>query len=814
MSNSHTDLTSEEIILEGDMVRIGGEAHRARVNKARAKGLETTTPAGRHMLRIAVATVAKGVSKWVRVAKKRGGRHHSALPAIQDVKPSVAALLACKVILDGISRDRGFTAVAVGIGRRVEDELLFRALATNAPGLFKWGMRKTSRSGYEHRARVLKIMASEADEVQIAAWPKRTALRVGVVLLEIFLTESGIIEEVERRTGHRTHKRIQATTETLEWLEKSHDDHEFLYPFWMPTLDQPMDWVGLYGGGYHTDYLVRRPLVRFQLGRHKKEVLSSDYDRAAHGVNLAQMTPWSINRNVYEVLKHFWSIGVSIGGMPSREDWPIPTRPADIDTNEEARKTWRRKAAKVYERNVATKSARLEVVRTLMIAERFVEKHSFYFPHNLDWRGRIYATPNFLNPQGTDIAHGLLTFAHAKPVGVVGARWLAIHGANCWGEDKLSYDARVAWVEHNALQIQAVAQDPIDCTWWAGADKPWDFLAFCLEWAEYLDIGPGFMSRLNVQADGSNNGLQIYALLGRDPAGALATNVAPSATPQDVYQEVANSTSKTVALDLQSQELFVQGESVAEVRALAGEILHACDDHIPRKCTKRPVMTLPYGATIFSCRDYVRDWLDTLDMPRESTFLHGGYLAPKVWTAIEQVVGPALGIMSWMQRCAEIATDHEVPLRWRSPSGFVVIQEYNRYKTSSIKTVIGDRVRHSNLREDTKKLRRKDQVSGVCPNFVHSLDAACLTEILIRGAAAGITHFSMIHDSYGTHAADAGTLAHVIRGVYADTFTPDLLADWREQIQATLPVGVVLPPQPPPGDLDVNVIRTSPYAFG
>lgn len=39
--------------------------------------------------------------------------------------------------------------------------------------------------------------------------------------------------------------------------------------------------------------------------------------------------------------------------------------------------------------------------------------------------------------------------------------------------------------------------------------------------------------------DGSCNGLQHYAALGRDSVGAASVNLLPSDLPQDVYREVA-----------------------------------------------------------------------------------------------------------------------------------------------------------------------------------------------------------------------------------------------------------------------------------
>lgn len=45
-----------------------------------------------------------------------------------------------------------------------------------------------------------------------------------------------------------------------------------------------------------------------------------------------------------------------------------------------------------------------------------------------------------------------------------------------------------------------------------------------------------YVSHLPVHMDGSCNGLQHYAALGRDVAGGQAVNLLPSDKPQDVYK--------------------------------------------------------------------------------------------------------------------------------------------------------------------------------------------------------------------------------------------------------------------------------------
>lgn len=76
--------------------------------------------------------------------------------------------------------------------------------------------------------------------------------------------------------------------------------------------------------------------------------------------------------------------------------------------------------------------------------------------------------------------------------------------------------------------------------WWAEAEEPWQALACCLEIAKaYRSPNPEeYRSHFPVHQDGSCNGLQHYAALGRDSAGAHSVNLTPSEVPQDVYSAV------------------------------------------------------------------------------------------------------------------------------------------------------------------------------------------------------------------------------------------------------------------------------------
>lgn len=81
----------------------------------------------------------------------------------------------------------------------------------------------------------------------------------------------------------------------------------------------------------------------------------------------------------------------------------------------------------------------------------------------------------------------------------------------------------------------------------------WQVLAACFELRDALKYGLGahqtFVSHLPVHMDGSCNGLQHYAALGRDAEGAKAVNMAPADAPQDVYREVSQKVAAKVKED-------------------------------------------------------------------------------------------------------------------------------------------------------------------------------------------------------------------------------------------------------------------------
>ena len=126
---------------------------------------------------------------------------------------------------------------------------------------------------------------------------------------------------------------------------------------------------------------------------------------------------------------------------------------------------------------------------SLQVARKMKDEEGFYYPHNLDFRGRAYPMHPYLNHLGSDLCRGILEFAEGRPLGKSGLRWLKIHLANLYagGVDKLSYDGRIAFTENHLEEIFDSADRPLEGKrWWLGAEDPFQCLAVCMNLTEAL----------------------------------------------------------------------------------------------------------------------------------------------------------------------------------------------------------------------------------------------------------------------------------------------------------------------------------------
>jgi len=152
---------------------------------------------------------------------------------------------------------------------------------------------------------------------------------------------------------------------------------------------------------------------------------------------------------------------------------------------------------------------------------------------------------------GADLAWGILEFAEGRWLGQSGVRWLKIHLANKIGKDKLPLDEWVAYVESIIEEINKCAEDPWNNTFWLEAEDPWQALGVMYELSEALKSPnpEDFISHIPVHVDGSCNGMQHYAALGKDSKGAEQVNLDMTPKPGDVYTAILKLVKNEIDID-------------------------------------------------------------------------------------------------------------------------------------------------------------------------------------------------------------------------------------------------------------------------
>lgn len=292
----------------------------------------------------------------------------------------------------------------------------------------------------------------------------------------------------------------------------------------------------------------------------------------------------------------------------------------------------------------------------------------------------------------------------------------------------------------------------------------------------------------------------------RDEIGGAAVNLVPADKPQDIYQRVAD---KTIEL------LRAEVEGGGEGATMAQQWL---DYGLTRKATKRPTMTLPYGAKQYSCRKYLEEHVrenaaDGKPHPwGDQLFAATLFLSRFVWEAQSQVVVAARQAMDWLQACAAVATGKGLTLSWTTPDGFTVIQPYRDQREQRIDTLCAGRMFRLTLKHDGEKVDPRRSVNAVAPNFVHSLDGNALRAWVLEVKAAGIDSVAVVHDSFGTHAGNTDASVQLIQKSFVEMY---LNNDVLQQFFDSLPEEVQqeCPPMPEKGNLDLEQTLLSDYFF-
>lgn len=656
------ELMQAQIDLENTYFNNGITRFEASQARHENNGESSQTAWNRRLISEFVAPMADAVAEYKTFYSAKKGKPAKALAYLQCVGNEVASYITMKVALDMLASGVSYTAIAMTIAARVEDQARFTKLEGAAEKYISKvldNLKRNSSKNYEHKHNVMVAAEKALSEPRAGkeaaisrwiAWPQDDLLSIGMTLLQIM--EKSVFFEGEpvffrfNKTDNSGSKvklipTLGVSDNVGAWIEAFKEHVSVLSPAYGPCVVPPREWKSPFNGGFHTEEVASR--VRFVKGRseHVRKLTVKQMPKVYKAINFLQSVKWAINGEILETAQEILAKNLGLG-MPSfapiitRDNKPACPLPLEFQhlRGEELRQAlsptqwdsflaWKGDCSKLYTMETKRTSKASAVARMVNQAADLSKYDAIYFVYAMDSRGRVYVQSSGVSPQSDDLGKSLLRSAKGKKLDSAEAlHWFLVLGGNLWGWDKKSFTTRVSNVLDNdfAEMVRDIAADPLTFRQWLNADEPWQFLAWAKEYAAYLDaVDDGesaeFITYLPVHQDGSCSGIQHYSAMLRDKTGAKAVNLLPSDTPQDIYGEVAKVVIRKnqAVADLAGGETYKIGKlelSTAISRAMA----ESWDSiGITRSLTKKPVMTLPYGSTRITCRESIDDYLVSLE---------------------------------------------------------------------------------------------------------------------------------------------------------------------------------------------------------
>lgn len=853
-----------QVTIEQGMKVETREAYFRQLEQARQRGVEVSMPHGKRLLSLHTDRFAEAIDKWVAEAAGKRGRRHAALEHLKNIDSRTAAWMSLREIISRISvPNLKLNSLGIVVGRAVLCEIEMRKLKKQDKALFAGILRVADKKSEQARKEAAALFMM--DKAGFNAAPNqddRLCMLVGLRLVEIAVEALGILTlELSDKKATRNGKAfkesayvVRPTPELVKWVEEGHGLYQDLNPVYLPMVVPPVPWSSPLVGGYLTNEVRPLTLVKTRSKAYFRRLAKCEMPQVYEAVNRIQETPWRINLRLLDLLQAASKGNAEMGGLPRAELLEVPVKPEDIETNEEARRKYAIEARSIHEKNIALVGRQAKVRSVLNVAQKFADYEAIYFPYQLDFRGRVYPV-TALSPQGEDFVKALLEFAEGEPLGTQqAADWLAIHIANLFGVDKVSFEERIQWTLDHSDMLVAIAENPFDNRQWEDADKPWQAVAAAIEWAGYKKDGLAHVSRIPVALDGSCSGLQNFGMALRCEVTGAAVNLLPAQKPADIYQSVidkvqveleaivgpdwnkmsldmvkhcARAAVKTIYSQHKVEEdfeawmqryvhnqydeegnLLKRDDAAKEAYQVYWEYLAAwtwlrfginpATGKMSRSIAKRSVMTFPYGSKEFGFRDQIKEDIikpDLKDNPKTSIFLETGWacaslMARLLWDAVNATVVKAAEAMEWLQKAARLVAKEGHKVSWQTPLGFLVEQGYMAEEANLVRTTFAGQERRITVNTATNSPDARKQASGIAPNFVHSLDSTHLMLTVAR--APDIKSWALIHDSFGTLPSRTQSLFMYVRVAFVELYSSfDVLSHFRDQILLQLDADVI-----------------------
>ena len=623
------------------------------------------------------------------------------------------------------------------------------------------------------------------------------------------LVDNGLIELV-RETGRAEAYKVRVAKnaeDTMEDLLSDVDRPGIDIPVYTrPQFKKPIPFTRF----YHPE---AGSLVRNVNPEVVKHINKDECPKVFDVINQHMSIPYEINTDLLEVYKG------------SQEDDLFTFNDKDLD--EVQREGLERERDKVLE--IATS-----------VGDRTFWEYMFY-----DNRSRLYPSTVYLSHAGSKLSKSLFLYKEKKALTMEGYFWLLVHCANTWGEDDGLIDDRYDFADANLDEWITWAKDPINNKGWQNADSPFEFLAGIKEVANshaYIGGPYDYPSGLAVAWDASCSGLQVLSALAKDETSGKMCNLTDTEEKGDYYLQIADKVWEDCTYTKEeesefekiSKELKRLDKKVSNAYKLRNskKITEAMEERkafhqankdaiyasskvfwgrpqmrkLRRKVAKRPCMTYFYSC---GARTMSKSMMSDHAADKQYEGINSYYcfwLSRKIYNACKELMPVPTSLMNLFIKLglddyAE-GRDFEINAPY---TNFKLMQYYRNDETKRVEvTYKGKPIKPRVTVARAEKVNRSKVLSATSPNVVHMLDSQIVAAAIMYAEYT----LTSIHDSFSTHAADAGKLFEDMRTVFVELFNQDVLNHMlyqKDSVNYTEEINI--------GKLDLNEAYQNEYCF-
>ena len=806
-------------------------------------GASCELPEGKMLLKATIDTVASKLIEYFKVDVR--GKKKKIQMYLEDYfdRPKDLAYLLVNTTINCV-HERGtikVTSLCTQIAKALNQNFLLLKFKQQQPKLYSYIERefKTRGKSYVHSRKTKLGMCRAGID---GDYLSKDSTLVASTLIDIILKSGcNLIEQELIKKSKSKSIILKYTPEAFKMIINAREGASLLYNKYPILIIPPADWDSLDGSlGYYSDGVYKGTAIKTR-GNNKK--LLRQYmkhkppDRYLAILNKIQGTKWRINKRLFDVMDRIlvdnivdhssqWNNPYLIGGLPYNEKQDpedyvkvedygeiiTEGKLAGLPKDKVMYKEWY-KAKELQANKIVINNGKAITLNLAMIdARRYYDEPEIYFSYQSDFRGRIYPVQQHLNPQSKGEIKALLEFGNGYPIeNDEQLMWFKIHGANCYGYDKLSYEDRVSEVDKLVEDIHNIASDPIRYReLWKDTDEPYLYLAWCFEYSDYLNNPMNFKSHIPIALDATCSGIQIYSGLLLDDDGAKAVNVTGN-TREDIYQKVADKGNEYLATgDYKKEISFKKSDGTINICSTEAEA-NSMKGKISRKLTKSNTMTQPYSVTSYGMYQQIIEVLNEMEDSGNVIWRGDKWVLARLLTDINDraivatVKGARIGQEFLKQVTKDITARGEYIFYTTPIMEFPVLQKIPRYSIDRVRTELGQ----LSIRKETDDINNIKMVNGIAPNYIHSLDST-LMFLTIEKMYNEVGDYHLIHDSFGVPITYVPLLNTSVREAYIELFKSKPLHRFIKQVDEEFldEVDKIMI-----NTLDLDEVRDSKYIF-